>query len=63
VIFGARTEIDRILARQGWQINTAFVERLNLTLRQHVGAIGRRVMTPAKTDSGLQHQLQLFQAY
>ena len=38
------TEIDRLLAQHGWQINTAFVERLNLTLRQHVAAIGRRVI-------------------
>jgi hypothetical protein len=63
VIFGARTEIDRLLATHGWQINTAFVERLNLTLRQHVAAIGRRVITLAKTETGLQHQLHLFHAY
>ena len=42
---------------------TAFVERLNLTLRQHVAAIGRRVITLAKTDTGLLAQPHLFQAY
>jgi len=26
----------------GWKINTAFVERLNLSIRQHVAALGRR---------------------
>jgi hypothetical protein len=44
-------------------MNTAFVERLNLTLPQHLAAIGRRVITLAKTESGLWHQLYLFQAY
>lgn len=63
VIFGARAEIDRLLAEQGGQINTAFGERFNLTLRHHVAAIGRRVITLAKTESGLPHQLGLFQAY
>ncbi len=63
VVFGHRDEIDGLLAAHGWQINTAFVERLNLTLRQHVAAIGRRVITLAKTDTGLLAQLHLFQAY
>lgn len=63
VVFGHREEIDSLLAAQGWQINTAFVERLNLTLRQQVAAIGRRVSTLAKTDTGLLAQLHLFQAY
>ena len=63
VIFGARAEINRILACHGWQINTAFVERLNLTLRQHIAAIARRAITLAKTELGLEHQLHLFQAY
>jgi hypothetical protein len=63
VVFGRRDEIDRVLARHGWQINIAFIERLNLTLRQHIAAIGRRVITLAKSDVGLHHQLHLFQAY
>lgn len=63
VVFGSRDEIDRVLARHGWQINTAFIERLNLTLRQHIAAIGRRVITLAKSDVGLHRQLHLFQAY
>jgi len=40
-----------------WQINTAFVERLNLTIRQHVAAIGRRVSTLCKGEDGLRQQL------
>jgi IS1 family transposase len=63
VVFGCQERIAQVLARHGWQINTAFVERLNLTLRQHVAALGRRVITLAKSETGLQRQLYLFQAY
>ena len=45
VIFGAAVTVASILAKRGWQINTSFIERLNLDLRQHVAAIGRRVNT------------------
>jgi hypothetical protein len=47
----------------GWQINTAFVERINLTLRQHVAAVGRPVSTLCKGEDGLRQQLVLFQGY
>ena len=30
VVFGTKAAVDRVLAACGWQINTAFVERLNL---------------------------------
>ena len=52
-----------MLAVCGWQINTAFVERLNLSLRQRVAAIGRRSATPCKSEDGLGQQLALFQVY
>jgi hypothetical protein len=45
VVFGTLTEIKHILAAQGWQINTAFIERINVTIRQHVTALGRPVTT------------------
>jgi hypothetical protein len=41
VIFGTYEAIEQILAKRGWTINTAFVERLNLDFRQHVAVIGR----------------------
>ena len=47
----------------GWQINTAFVERLNLTIRQHVAAVGRRVSTLCKGEDGLRQQLALYHVY
>ena len=45
------------------RISPAFRERLNLTLRQHVAAVGRRVTTLCKGEDGVRHQLVLFQAY
>jgi hypothetical protein len=63
VVFGTLEAVERILVACGWQINTAFVERLNLDLRQHVAAIGRRVATLCKGEDGLRHQLSLFQTY
>jgi hypothetical protein len=39
------------------------VERLNLEFRQHVAAIGRRVNTLCKHETGLRQQLALFHAY
>ncbi len=63
VVFGSLEAVQPILAACGWQINTAFVERLNLDLRQHVAAIGRRVATLCKGEDGLRHQLSLFQTY
>jgi hypothetical protein len=52
-----------VLAACGWQINTAFVERANLSIRQHVAAVGRRVTTLCKGEAGLRQQLALFQTY
>ena len=63
VVFGALTAIEQVLAAQGWQINTAFIERVNLTIRQHVAAVGRRVMTLCKGEDGLRQQLALYHGY
>jgi hypothetical protein len=53
VVFGTLASVNRVLATTGWQINTAFIERQNLTIRQHVAAVGRRVMTLCKGENGL----------
>ena len=63
VVFGTRLAIEQVLARCGWTINTAFVERLNLDIRQCVAAIGRRVNTLCQGEAGLRDQLALFQTY
>jgi IS1 family transposase len=63
VVFGTLEAIQQVLATCGWQINTAFVERINLTIRQHVAAVGRRVTTLCKGEDGLRQQLALYHVY
>jgi hypothetical protein len=63
VVFGTQRAIEQVLAACGWTINTAFVERLNLDIRQRVAAIGRRVNTLCQGETGLRDQLVLFQVY
>jgi hypothetical protein len=63
VVFGTQLAIEQSLAACGWTINTAFVERLNLDIRQRVAAVGRRVNTLCKGEDGLLDQLTLFQVY
>ncbi len=63
VVFGAMERVAQILAACGWKINTAFVERLNLDIRQRVAAVGRRVNTLCKGEDGLRHQLTVYHAY
>src|SRR5215813_11518277 len=63
VVFGAFEAVQQVLAACGWQINTSFVERLNLSMRQHVAAIGRRVSTLCKGEEGLRQQLALYHTY
>jgi IS1 family transposase len=63
VVFGTRLAIERVLARCGWTINTAFVERLNLDIRQCVASVGRRANTLCQGEEGLLDRLVLFQTY
>jgi IS1 family transposase len=60
VVFGSLEAVNHVLAPLGWHINTAFVERINLTIRQHVAAVGRRVSTLCKGEDGLRQQLAVF---
>jgi len=63
VVFGTRLAIEQVLAACGWTINTAFIERLNLDIRQRVAAVGRRVNTLCRGEERLRDQLVLFQTY
>jgi IS1 family transposase len=63
IVCGSWERVQEVLAACDWKINTAFVERLNLDIRQRVAAVGRRVNTRCKGEDGLQHQLALFQSY
>ena len=63
VVVGTKVAVEQVLAACGWQINTAFVERLNLSLRQRVAAMRRRSVMSCKGADGLGQQLVLFQVY
>ena len=63
VVFGTLEAINAVLAPHGWHINTALVERLNLSSRQHVAAVGRRVSTLCKGEDGLRQQVAVFHCY
>jgi IS1 family transposase len=63
VIFGTKAAVEQVLAACGWQINTAFVERLNVSLRQRVAAMRRRSATSCMGEDGLGQHLALFQVY
>lgn len=64
-VFGNLQAIEAALKQSGVGqiINTAFIERLNLTIRQHVAALGRKVADLAKAVAGLKDQLSLVRAY
>ena len=63
VVFGTLETVNAVWAPLGWQINTAFIERLNLTIRHHVAAVGRRVSTLCKGEDGMRQQLALYHVY
>jgi len=63
VVFGTLEAVEHVLAACGWQIQTAFIERVNLSIRQHVAAVGRRVATVCKGEDGLRQQLVLYHVY
>jgi IS1 family transposase len=63
VVFGTLARVNWVLAATGWQINTAFIERVNGAIRQHVAAVGRRVITLCKGEDGVRQQLVLYQMY
>jgi hypothetical protein len=60
-VCGTLEAVPPVLAGCGWQINTACIERVNRSLRQHVAAVGRRVPTRGQGEDGLRQQLVLYQ--
>src|SRR5215510_1603920 len=63
VVFGTIQRVQQVLAACGRKINTAFVERLNLDIRQRVAAVGRRVNTLCQGEDGVRQQLAVYQVY
>ena len=62
---GARRTLRSALRALGWSgtLQTAFVERLNLTARMSVAALTRRTWVTAQTATGLQRQITWWRAY
>jgi len=63
VVCGTLEAVQQVLAACGWQSNTAFIERLNLSIRQQVAALGRRVTTLGKHEDGVRQQVALYHVY
>jgi hypothetical protein len=63
VVFGPMARVKQVLAATSWQMNPAFVERANGSIRQHVTAVGRRVITRCTGEKGSRHQLARYQLY
>jgi hypothetical protein len=63
VVFGTMERVQQVLSACGRKINPAFVERLNLDIRQRVAAVGRRVNTLCQGEDGLRQQLVVSHAY
>ena len=63
VVCGTMGRVQQVLAACGHKINTAFVERLNLDIRQRVAAVGRRVHTLCQGDDGIRQQLAVYHVY
>ena len=63
VVFGTLERVQQGLSACGRKMNTAFVERLNLDIRQRVAAVGRRVNTLCQGEAGVRQQLVVYRAY
>jgi IS1 family transposase len=63
VVFGTMERVQQVLSACGRKMNTAFVERLNLDIRQRVAAVGRRVNTLCQGEDGIRQQLTVYHAY
>jgi IS1 family transposase len=63
VVFGCAETINASLESAGHKINTAFIERVNLTLRAHIPALARKVLSFAKTQDGLAQQVSVSRTY
>jgi intein/homing endonuclease len=69
VVFGKKKEVEKVAqglkktnGRKG-KINTAYVERNNLTLRQDNGRLSRKTLAFSKNRRELQYQLDFWSAY
>jgi hypothetical protein len=62
-VFGTVAGVHRGLGATDWQIHIAFIERATLSIRQHVVAVGWRVITLCKGEDGLRQPLTMYHMY
>lgn len=64
-MIGSNWQLDEALSRSedSSRLNTSFVERLNLTVRQNSAYLGRRTACHARTEEHLAGQLELLRCY
>src|SRR5262249_26231989 len=55
--------VGRVAGPCGCQTNRALIGRLNLSMRQNVAALGRRVTTLCKHEDGVRQQVTLYHVY
>jgi IS1 family transposase len=62
---GSRSAFRAAMRLRGWsgKLQTAFVERVNLTARQSIAALSRRTWATAHTVAGLHRQVAWWRAY
>jgi IS1 family transposase len=63
VVFGTREAVKQGLRPLGWHISTSLVTRVNLSLRQHIAASGRRTSMRCKGEGGVRQQLVRYHVY
>ncbi len=63
VVYGSKEAAQRVLKTLGHKINTAFIERVNRTLRSHVPGLARREEGLAKTKASLRRRTVLVMGY
>jgi hypothetical protein len=57
VVFGPLEAVHQVLAACGWQLTTAFMARLHLSIRPPGAAVGRRVTPRCQGEDGFHQQL------
>lgn len=65
MLWGKRRDLYALLEKQGFQrlIQTAFIERVNLTIRQGVSLLTRRTWSLAQTDQHLLNHVEWWRCY
>ncbi len=65
VVIGAAWRFEQALrdSEDSWKLNTSFIERLNLTIRQALAHLFRRTICPARCKERLDDHLELLRCY